>query len=68
MLNRMAATSASAVRSDKATPVASLDFSLERLNQFYTRDQQAELLVLQAEAESLLCQIRTHKAVRSDAP
>lgn len=45
---------------DRPAPAAS-NTSLDRLKLLYSTDHQAEFLVLQAEVETLLCQIQSLK-------
>nr|AZB72646.1 hypothetical protein DOP62_07925 [Synechococcus elongatus PCC 11801] len=49
---------------DRPAPAASTT-SLDRLKSLYSTDHQAELLVLQAEVETLLCQIHSLKGRNS---
>lgn len=50
--------------SARGTGITKLDTNLDRLKKLYQANHQAEFLYLQAEADTLLCQLQTEIKVR----
>lgn len=50
--------------SSRGTGIGKLDANLDRLKKLYQANHQAEFLYLQAEADTLLCQLQTEIKVR----